>query len=71
MLWARTIAEKLSVQTVDQEISKILPARIVSLKKHRPSPRHDRQAPARLKPADLLRVPELVTELRAKRTEAA
>ncbi|MFZ1978251.1 MAG: hypothetical protein WAV76_09880 [Bacteroidota bacterium] len=71
-LWARTIAEKLSVQTVDQEISKILPARIVSLKKHRPVRLGTiARLLARLKPADLLRVPELVTELRAKRTEAA
>lgn len=35
-LWARTIGEHLSAKTVDAEISKILPARSVPIKKHRP-----------------------------------
>jgi hypothetical protein len=35
-LWARAVAEKLSAKAVDEEISKILPARTLPIKRHRP-----------------------------------
>lgn len=73
-LWSRAVAEKLPATVVDQEISKILPARAVSIRKLRTVRLSVVQRLlARLKPEDLPEVPRLVTELQARlnRTAAA
>jgi hypothetical protein len=68
------VAEKLPATVVDQKISKILPARAVSIRKHRTVRLSVvERLLARLKPEDLPKVPRLVSELQAKlnRTAAA
>jgi hypothetical protein len=66
-LWARAVGEHLAAKVVDQEISRILPARTVKLRKHRPIQLSVIQRLlARLKPTDLAKVPRIVTELETK-----
>jgi hypothetical protein len=71
-LWGRAIAEKLSAKTVDVELSKILPARTVSIRKHRPIRLSViEKLLARLKPEDLPKVHGLVDQASAKLSSTA
>ena len=66
-LWARAVSEHLSAAAVDQELSKILPARTVPLRKHRPVRLSViERLLSRLRPEDLPKVHGLVDQVRAK-----
>ncbi len=71
-LWARAIAEKLSAHAVDEEITRILPARTIAIKRRRPVRLSMiEKLLARLKPEDLPKVHGLVDQVSAKLGTAA
>ena len=71
-LWSRAVAEKLSAATIDAELSKIVPARSLPIRRHRPIRLGTiEKLLARLKPADLPKVHELVEQVRAKASQPA
>jgi hypothetical protein len=66
-LWARAIAEKLSAATIDAELSQIVPARSIPIRRHRPIRLITiEKLLSRLKPADLPKVHSLVDQVAAK-----
>lgn len=68
-LWEVAVSQKLSAQRVDEALSKILPARSIPIRKHRPIRLSSvERVLARLKPEDLPKVHGLVDSLAAKRS---
>ncbi len=71
-LWARAVREHLSAAVIDEELSKIVPARTLPIRKHRAIRLSViEKLLARLKPEDLPKVHGLVDQVSAKMTSTA
>jgi D-alanyl-D-alanine carboxypeptidase len=71
-LWSRAVSEKLSAAAIDAELSRIVPARSMPIRKHRPIRLSTiEKLLARLKPEDQQKLPALVNKVLAKASQPA